>query len=224
MRIRELSKEDRPRERFAESANQVSLVDLVAILLRTGREGHSVLEISAEVVQMLESLNGFEDLHWRDLTAIKGIGRDKAITLCAAIELGRRLSQSSFSRERPLFNSPDKVSDYFMEMLRHESQEHFYVAFVNVKNRMLGKKEIGVGNLNAAPVDVREIMKWAVRFNAFGMILIHNHPSGDPNPSEEDIQLTKVIRNAAQIFGIRVLDHVIIGDQRYVSFMERGYL
>ncbi len=224
MLIQEMSKEFRPRERFAELPKQASLIDLVAILLRTGREGHSVLEISEEVVQMLSELNGFEDLDWRDLTQIKGIGRDKAITLCAAIELGRRLTMQSFGRERPLFNSPEKVAGYFMEQLRHESQEHFYVAFVNVKNRLLGKREIGIGNLNAAPVDVREIMKWAVRFNAYGIFLIHNHPSGDPNPSEEDIRLTKVVRKAAQIFGMRVLDHLVIGDKVFVSLAERGYL
>lgn len=224
MLIQEMSKEFRPRERFAELPKQASLIDLVAILLRTGREGHSVLEISEEVVQMLSELNGFEDLDWRDLTQIKGIGRDKAITLCAAIELGRRLTVQSFSNERPLLNSPGKVAGYFMEQLRHESQEHFYAAFVNVKNRLLGKREIGIGNLNAAPVDVREIMKWAVRFNAYGIFLIHNHPSGDPNPSEEDIRLTKVVRKAAQIFGMRVLDHLVIGDKVFVSLAERGYL
>lgn len=140
MLIREMRTEDKPRERFAQSPSLASNTDLVAILLRTGRQGHSVMEIAKEVVDMLETtsgINGYEDLNWRDLTDIKGIGPDKAITICAAVELGRRLSFLFDRRKLISFNTPDKVADFFMEKLRHENQEHFLVSYVNVKTGFL---------------------------------------------------------------------------------------
>ena len=225
MLIREMRQEDKPRERFAESPQLASLTDLVAILLRTGRQGHSVMEIAQEVVNQLESMsgaNGFDDLHWRDLLDIKGIGPDKAVTICAAIELGRRLSYQYNKRKLPDFSTPDTVSRFFMEKLRHETQEHFLIAFVNVKNRFLGYREVSVGNLNAAPVDIKEAMKWAIRYKAAGLILLHNHPSGDPEPSDNDLDVTRTFAAAAKLLDMQVLDHVIIGDGIFVSLHERG--
>ena len=225
MLIREMRQEDKPRERFAESPQLASMTDLVAILLRTGRQGHSVMEIAQEVVNQLEAVsgvNGFDDLHWRDLLDIKGIGPDKAVTICAAIELGRRLSYRYDKRKLPDFSTPDSVSRFFMERLRHENQEHFLVAFVNVKNRLLGYREISVGNLNAAPVDIKEAMKWAIRYKAAGLILLHNHPSGDPEPSDSDVDVTRTFAAAAKLLDMQVLDHVIIGDGLFVSLHERG--
>lgn len=225
MLIREMRHEDKPRERFAEFPKLASLTDLVAILLRTGRQGHSVMEIAQEVVNQLESVsgvNGFDDLHWRDLVAIKGIGPDKAVTICAAIELGRRLSYLYDKRRLVEFSSPEQVAQFFMEKLRHETQEHFIVSFINVKNRLLGYREIGIGNMNAAPVDVKEAMKWAIRYKAFGLILVHNHPSGDPEPSNEDKEVTRKFAAAAKLLDMQVLDHIVIGDGIFVSLHERG--
>lgn len=227
MLIKEMIHEDRPRERFARSPEEASLTDLVAILLRTGRQGHSVMELSRDVVALLQEnteLNGFEDLDWRDLTEIKGIGPDKAVTICAAVELGRRLSGRHDKRRLTSFNMPDKVADFFMERLRHTSQEHFYACYLNVKNRLLGYKQITVGNINAAPVDLKEILRWGLRYKAHGIILAHNHPSGYPEPSGEDIQVTKQVAKAAKLIDMEVLDHVIIGDGIYVSLHERGVL
>ena len=132
------------------------------------------------MLETTSGINGYEDLNWRDLTDIKGIGPDKAITICAAVELGRRLSFLFDRRKLISFNTPDKVADFFMEKLRHENQEHFLVSYVNVKNRLLGFQEITKGNLNAAPVDIKEAMKWGIRYKAYGLILVHNHPSGYP--------------------------------------------
>lgn len=120
------------------------------------------------------------------------------------------------------FGSPENVSRFFMERLRHETQEHFCVAYTNVKNRLIGWKEISIGGLNAAPADVKEAMKWAIRFKAYGLILVHNHPSGYPEPSKEDIELTKNFAEAAKFVDCEVLDHVIIGDGFYTSLRERG--
>ncbi len=225
MLIREMRQEDKPRERFAESPRLASMTDLVAILLRTGRQGHSVMEIAQEVVDQLESVsgvNGYDDLHWRDLIDIKGIGPDKAVTICAAIELGRRLSYLYDKRRLVDFSTPEQVSSFFMEKLRHQTQEHFLVAFINIKNRLLGYKEVGLGNLNAAPVDIKEAMKWAIRYKAFGLILIHNHPSGDPEPSPEDKEVTKTFAAAAKLLDMMVVDHIVIGDGIFVSLHERG--
>ena len=227
MLIREMRVEDKPRERFALSPSLASSTDLVAILLRTGRQGHSVMEVAKEVVDLLEStsgLNGFEDLNWRDLTDIKGIGPDKAVTICAAVELGRRLSLLCNKRKLAYFGSPDKVAEFFMEKLRHETQEHFVVSYVNVKNRLLGYQEISRGSLSAAPVDIKEAMRWGIRYKAFGLILIHNHPSGYPEPSKEDIEITKAFAAGARLLDMQVLDHVIIGDGTFASLHERGVL
>lgn len=227
MLIKEMRNEDRPRERFAESPQMASMTDLVAILLRTGRQGHSVMEIAQEVVDRLEAatgVNGFDDLNWRDLTTINGIGMDKAVTVCAAVELGRRLTYMCGKRKLISFNAPEKVAGYFMEKLRHETQEHFVIAFLNVKNRLLGSKEISIGNLSAAPVDIKEAMKWAIRYKAHALILLHNHPSGVPEPSKEDIEVTRTFAAAAKLLDMTVLDHVIIGDGVFVSLHERGVI
>ncbi len=225
MLIKEMRNEDKPRERFQESPRQASMTDLVAILLRTGRQGHSVMEIAQEVVDLLEQkegLNRFEDLDYRDLLEIKGIGPDKAVTICAAIELGRRLTATKQKKDLPDFNMPDRVAAYFMERLRHEPQEHFIICFLNTRNKLLGIKEISVGSLNTAPVDMKEALKWALRFKANGLILVHNHPSGYPDPSPDDLDLTRTFAAAAQLLDMQVLDHVIIGDGVYVSLQERG--
>ncbi len=227
MLIKEMRTEDKPRERFADSPANVSVTDLIAILLRTGRKGHSVMEIARDVVQRLEIAaggSGFDDLDWRDLTDIKGIGRDKSITICAAVELGRRLCCLYSKQQLSHFGSPTEVSSYFMEKLRHENQEHFLVCFLNAKNKLLGYKEISIGNMNAASVDIKESMRWALRYKAFNIILIHNHPSGDPEPSDADITLTKAFSKASKLLDMSVLDHIVIGDGVFVSLCERGYL
>ncbi len=227
MLIRDMRREDKPRERFAKAPALASMTDLVAILLRTGRKGCSVMELAREVVDELETtcgIHGYEDLHWRDLLSIKGIGKDKAVTLCAAIELGRRLSSQHRKQDLIDLSTPEEVARFFMEKLRYHTQEHFVIAFVNVKNKLLGYEEVGVGNGRAAPVDVRETMKWALRYKAFGLILLHNHPSGDPEPSPQDIDVTRKFAVAAKLLDMEVLDHVIIGDGLFVSLHERGFL
>ena len=214
MMIKEMRSEDKPRERFAKAPDTASMVDLVAILLRTGRHGCSVMDMAQEVVEQIRlstDVNGFDNLDWRDLISVKGVGQDKAITVCAAVELGRRLAQLEN------FSFPEAVASYFMEKLRHEDQEHFIVCFLNTKNRLLGYKEICVGSLDAAPVDIKEAMRWALRFKAHGMILVHNHPSGDA-----DINLTRQFTRATSFFDIRLLDHVIIGDGEFASLNQNG--
>lgn len=224
MKICEMIEEERPRERFAKAPKQASMVDLVAILLRTGMQGCSVLELARKVTRRLGEggVNWYEDLDYHDLEEIPGIGRDKAITICAAIELGRRLTSYHDKQRLESMNEPEKVARFFMERLRHETQEHFYVCYLNVRNRFLGEREISVGDLSSASVDMKEALKWGIRYKAAGLILIHNHPSGFPEPSTEDIDLTKRFMRAAKILDMDVIDHVIIGDGDWCSLHERG--
>lgn len=224
MKISEMEEEERPRERFAASPRQASMADLVAILLRTGMKGCSVLELARKVTRRLGEggVNWYEDLDYRDLEEIPGIGRDKAITICAAIELGRRLTSYHDKRRLERLNEPEKVARFFMERLRHETQEHFYVCYLNVRNRFLGEREISVGTATSAPVDMKEALKWAIRYKASGLILLHNHPSGYPEPSTDDIDLTKKFMRAAKTLDMSVIDHIVIGDGIYVSLHERG--
>ena len=200
MMIKEMRSEDKPRERFAKAPDTASMVDLVAILLRTGRHGCSVMDMAQEVVEQIRlstDVNGFDNLDWRDLISVKGVGQDKAITVCAAVELGRRLAQFHNKKQLENFSFPEAVASYFMEKLRH-------------------------GSLDAAPVDIKEAMRWALRFKAHGMILVHNHPSGYPEPSDADINLTRQFTRATSFFDIRLLDHVIIGDGEFASLNQNG--
>lgn len=225
--LKELCEEEKPREKFALSPGAASMADLVAILLRTGTKGCSVLELARRVIHELEDghrVPGYEQMNWRDLTAIPGIGRDKAVTLCAAVELGRRLTVRFEKNSLENFGSPEKVARFFMERLRHENQEHFLVCYLNVKNRFLGEREVTIGNLHMTPVDIQEIFRWGLRYKAYGMILVHNHPSGCPEPSDEDVAVTRKIAAGAALLDMKALDHVIIGDGCYVSLHERDVL
>ena len=219
---------DRPFETFELSPKLASMTDLVSIILGTGTKDRPAPLIAKEVAETYfygqgeTSQTQLEDINYMDLTSIPGIGKKKAIQICAAVELGRRLASQFNKRRQANFSDPEKVARYFMEKLRHESQEHLYAAYTNTKNRLLGYKEIGVGNINSAPVDVKEIMKWAIRYKAVGIIILHNHPSGDPEPSKEDGDVTRKVAAAAKLIDCDLLDHIVIGDGVFVSFKERG--
>ena len=221
---------NRPFENFEISPKLASMSDLVSIIIGTGTKNRPAPLIAEEVAETYfygkgeTSQTQLEDINYMDLTTIPGIGRKKAIQICAAIELGRRLASQFNKRRQADFSDPQKVAAYFMEKMRHESQEHLYAAYTNTKNGLLGYKEIGVGNTNAAPVDVKEIMKWAIRYKAFGIIILHNHPSGDPEPSKNDAEVTRKVAAAAKLIDCDLLDHIVIGDGVFVSFQERGAL
>lgn len=150
-----------------------------------------------------------------------GLTKAQATKAAAIIKLSNRIS--SLAPKQILMRTPEKVFKVF-EYLKAKEQEHFIVCFLNVKNRLLGYKEISIGNLNAAPADIKEAMRWALRFKANGLILVHNHPSGDPEPSQADIHLTKAFAKAANLLDMTVLDHLVIGDGIFISLQERGYL
>lgn len=215
-----------PREKFvALGAEGLSNTELIAILLRTGRKGSSVLELAKEVLDsVVDGAYGLNGVSVDQLRKVKGIGRDKAVTVCAAIELGRRLGQLRVKHMYEDFSHPEAVASYVMERLRHERQEHFCAAFLNCKNKLIGLETISIGGLTGSLAEQRSVFRRALEANAARIILIHNHPSGDPNPSDEDIRITRIFKEAGDVMGIPVLDHIIIGDGIYLSLCEESLL
>lgn len=181
--------------------------------------------LGSSIAKKLDSVesnyrNNFRYLTKEDFVSY-GLTKRQAVKAEAIVKLSNRIS--SLAPTQVLMRTPSKVFNHF-EYLKAEEQEHFIVCFLNVKNRLLGYKEISIGNLNAAPADIKEAMRWALRFKANGLILVHNHPSGDPEPSQADIHLTKSFAKAANLLDMTVLDHLVIGDGIFVSLQERGYL
>lgn len=183
------------------------------------------IALGSSVAKKLNSIESSYRNNFRYLTkedfANYGLTKRQAVKAEAIIKLSNRIS--SLAPKQILMRTPEKVFKVF-EYLKAEEQEHFIVCFLNVKNRLLGYKEISIGNLNAAPADIKEAMRWALRFKANGLILVHNHPSGDPEPSQADIHLTKAFAKAANLLDMTVLDHLVIGDGIFISLQERGYL
>ncbi|RDV22122.1 JAB domain-containing protein [Parageobacillus toebii] len=222
--IRDVPKDARPRERLLSSGPE-SLADheLLAILLRTGTKEESVLQLAHRLLKHFEGLRLLKDATIEEITSIKGIGTTKAVQILAAIELGRRISRLSYN-ERYVIRSPEDGAKYVMEDMRFLSQEHFVAIYLNTKNQVIHRKTIFIGSLNASIVHPREVFKEAIKRSAASIICVHNHPSGDPTPSREDIDVTKRLAERGRIIGIELLDHLIIGDQKFVSLKEKGYV
>ncbi|QPQ37756.1 MULTISPECIES: RadC family protein [unclassified Lysinibacillus] len=221
--IRDVHLADRPRERLLrQGAKSLSNQELLAILLRTGTKEESVLVLANRVLSTFERLHQLKHATIEEMVAIKGIGEVKAIQILAAIELGRRLSQKQ-NDDKYTVRSPQDAAAYLMPDMTSLSQEHFVVLFLDVKNQIIHKKTIFIGGLNASIVHPREIFREAVKRSAASIICAHNHPSGVPTPSPEDIEVTKRIQEAGFIIGIELLDHIIIGDHQFTSLKEKGY-
>ncbi|MED4969525.1 RadC family protein [Parageobacillus toebii] len=222
--IRDVPKDARPRERLLSSGPE-SLADheLLAILLRTGTKEESVLQLAHRLLKHFEGLRLLKDATIEEITSIKGIGTTKAVQILAAIELGRRIGRLSYNG-RYVIRSPEDGAKYVMEDMRFLSQEHFVAIYLNTKNQVIHRKTIFIGSLNASIVHPREVFKEAIKRSAASIICVHNHPSGDPTPSREDIDVTKRLAECGRIIGIELLDHLIIGDQKFVSLKEKGYV
>ena len=223
-RLKDLPEELLPRERLFQYGPEVlSNREVLAIILRTGVKGENVLDFAERLLTETGGLAGLARLTVHELTQHHGMGVAKACELKAALELGRR-SVSADPIVRPVINSPQDVAHLVMEEMRYLDREHFRVICLSTKNHVLGISAISIGSLNSSMVHPRECFKEAIRRNSNAIILLHNHPSGDPTPSREDIEVTRRLAEGGQILGIEVLDHVIIGDNRYISLKERGIL
>jgi DNA repair protein RadC len=222
--IRDLPLEERPREKLMNhGAEALSNAELLAILLRVGSQNESAVQVATRVLTQSGGLRNLPDLALEDLQKNKGIGPDKAVTIKAALELGSRLATMPRELAGSITN-PRQAADLFMEELRYKKKEYFKILLLNTKNHIISKEEISVGSLNASIVHPREIFITPLRKSAASVILIHNHPSGDPSPSQEDLEVTRRLVDAGNILGIAVRDHIIIGDGCFFSFRERGLI
>lgn len=190
-------------------------------MLRTGTKDESVLQLSNRLLKHFEGLRLLKDATLDEITSIKGIGTAKAIQVLAAVEIGRRISNLTYE-ERYSIRSPEDGANYVMHDMRFLSQEHFVCLYLNTKNQVLSKQTVFIGSLNASIVHPREVFKEALKRSAASVICVHNHPSGDPSPSREDIEVTKRLGECGKIIGIEVLDHLIIGENKFVSLKEKG--
>lgn len=222
--IKDLPPSERPRERALQSGvASLSDAELLAILLRSGTAEDTAVQLAEKVLLKLGGLTELPRSSMEELQSIRGLGPAKAVTLMATAELAKRLSNRT-RYESVTVSSPGDAAGLVMEELRHKLREHFRVLLLDTKNRVLGIEDISIGSLNASLVHPREVFRPAIRKACASMILIHNHPSGDPTPSREDVEVTKRLTEAGRLMGIEVLDHLVIGDGRFVSFREKGLL
>jgi DNA repair protein RadC len=215
---------ERPRERLLKhGADRLSDAQLLAIILRTGGGGKSALDLAMEILAGFEDLRGIESAARSDFSRFKGVGNAKVAQLKASFELGRRMLAVPAKRG-PAFATSNEVYAYYHQRLRDLKKEVFYCAMLDAKNRISNDYCVSEGTLTNSLIHPREAFKNAIRESAASVIFVHNHPSGDPRPSREDIVVTDRLVNAGEIVGIKVLDHIIIGDNRYTSMMEEGYI
>jgi DNA repair protein RadC len=229
MRLKDQPKSERPRERLAEHGpDSLSATELVAILLRTGLKGINVLAVARQLVGRYGTLTGLAQAGLEDLQAVKGIGRDKAVTLLAAFALARRMA-SELRTESPVLDHPEIIADLLREENRVREVETLQVVLLNTRRRLIRIEEISNGTLDTLLVHAREVFRRAITANASALVLVHNHPSGDPMPSEADIRITRDLIRAGQLLKIEVLDHIILGQataervKDYSSLRELGY-
>lgn len=218
MKIKDLPEQNRPRERFLKHGPEaLSDSELFAIILRTGSPNENVIDMSNRLIKEY-GLNNLFGCSIKELQKIKGIGPSKAMQVLAMAELGKRYSQSRNPINK--ISCAQDVFDLFHDRLKDKKQEEFYVLMLNSKNNIISEKLITKGVLDASIIHPREIFKEAIKHSASKIILVHNHPSGDPSPSSEDLEITEKLRGAGQMIDIKVLDHIIIGNGSHWSWVE----
>lgn len=221
------SQEELPYDKFRNyGPDSLTDAELLAIILRTGTKNKSPLDIGREVISLSDGKWGLMGLHhysMSDLMQLNGIGEVKAIQLLCIAEIAKRISHSKAQRKLE-FDNPDTVADYYMEELRHKEIEQFLLVLLDSKNRLLKDVILSSGTVNATIVSPREIFIQAVKENATNIMMLHNHPSGDPNPSKQDKLITGKIKEVSELIDIPLIDHIIIGDNQFFSFKQNGLL
>ncbi len=221
-RIMDLSEADRPRERLSTLGPQaLTNAELIAILLRVGVKGENAVEVGQRLLKKFNGLTGLHRAPFAELKKQHGLGDAKAAQIKAAIELGRRLTLES-PDERPAINSPADAAALVSYEMSALEQEHLRVMLLDRRNRVLETVEVYKGSVNSSQVRVGELFKEAIRKNASSIVVIHNHPSGDPTPSPDDVAVTRAILQAGKLLDVDVLDHIVIGQGKWVSLKERG--
>jgi DNA repair protein RadC len=229
MRLKDQPVSERPRERLAAlGADALSHAELIAILLRTGLKGMNAVEVAKQLLQKFGTLQLLAQASVTDLQKVRGIGRDKAVTLVAAFALARKMA-ADLKSESPVLDAPEAIVNLLREDNRLRQVETFQVVLLNTRHRLIRVEPISQGTLDTILVHPREVFKAAIAANAAALVLVHNHPSGDPTPSEADIKVTRDLIRAGQLLKIEVVDHVIIGrataerSKDYSSLRELGY-
>jgi DNA repair protein RadC len=223
--MKELPESELPYEKYLQIGTAgLSDADLLAIILRCGSKKLSALQLAREVLcRKQKSLLNLHQMSVDELMDIPGIGKVKAIQLKCIAELSKRMAAMPYRKNIQL-NRPDTIAAYYMEKLRHETKEELLIVMFDVKNHFLEDEVLSIGTVNASLVSPREIFLRALKSQAVNIILLHNHPSGDPGPSHEDIKATLQVAECGKMLGITLADHIIIGDHQYISFREKGML
>lgn len=224
--MKNIPAQERPYEKcLKRGVSSLSDSELLAVLLRTGTKGENVIELANRILYQKgrEGLLGLHQFSIEELRKMKGIGTVKAVQIVCISELTKRLAKAKAEKTLS-FTSPDTIAQYYMEDLRHETQEHMKMLMLDSKANLIGDKDVFKGTVNASLITPRELFIEALQKNAVSIIIMHNHPSGDPTPSREDLFATKRILEAGNLIGIELLDHIIIGNNCYISFREKGIL
>lgn len=225
-RIKDLPAEARPYERcFSCGPKVLTDAELLAVIIRTGANGVKSVELAEEILHLAGSqgIMGICSLSVKELMSIKGVGMVKAVQIMCIAELSRRIAMAQ-RREKLNFQTPKAVADYFMEEMRHKEKEELKILMLDAKSGLIAESTVSTGTVNFAVASPREIFLEAFRYKAVSIIMMHNHPSGDPTPSQNDFICTKKIREAGELIGISLIDHIIIGDNKYMSFSEKKLL
>ena len=222
--IKELPEDDRPQERLLrEGSGVLSDSELLAVLIRTGSGNNNAISLSEQLLARVGGLCRLMHATIEEISCIKGIGPVKAAQIKAALELGKRVATRPADKKVKI-RSPQDVSDLLMEEMRHLDREHFKALSLDTKNRVICVETVSIGSLNSSIVHPRELFKNPLKRSSAALILVHNHPSGDPTPSSEDIEVTRRLCEVGKILGIEILDHVIIGEKSIVSLREKGII
>ena len=229
LRMKDLPAQERPRERLvAHGPEQLANAELIAIILRTGMKGRSAIVIAQELLARFQTLENLARAPWPELARVKGIGRDKAVALKAAFTLAQRMA-AEIRHEQPLITLPEHVADLLREDHRLAEVEFFHIILLNTRSRLIRVERISQGALDTTIAQPREVFRLALAANAAKVVLVHNHPSGDPTPSEADIRVTRDMIRAGQLLKIEVTDHIILGKitverpKDFVSLRELGH-
>lgn len=224
VKILDLPENERPTERLLRYGTEaLSNSELLAVILRTGSKKENVIDLCTRIIQYKGGINGIFDFHIEDITNLNGIGPVKGAQLLAVIELSKRFKTYKSGDEYKI-STPKEAADYVMENMRSMKQECLKVLMLNTKNIVMYQKDVSLGSINSSIVHPREVFSEAIKKNCASIIICHNHPSGDPTPSNEDIDVTRRLKDCGKLLGIELIDHIIIGNGRYISLKEKGIL